>query len=167
MILLLKLTTQGFFLSSILIMSRCLLIVALHVMLVPFVPLLELLQGAGLLLAHILPKNNTSIPLNLLSPERSTLQQKPIYKRRSNESPFIHRARVKTVLTSSSLSLVRKVLSLQWNSYISGGPTDFSVASSSSILVILTNSPTFSCKVTGQEAKGGQIIGTSRTLAFK
>jgi len=49
------------------------------------------------------------------------------------------------VFTSRSLSLLRNVLSSQWNSCISGGPTDFSVASRSSILLILANSPTFSC----------------------
>lgn len=48
------------------------------------------------------------------------------------------------VFTSSSRSLLRKFLSSQWYSYISGGPTDFSVASSNSILDILANSPTFS-----------------------
>lgn len=46
--------------------------------------------------------------------------------------------------TSSSRSLVRKFLSWQWYSNISGDPTDFSVASSNSILDILANSPTFS-----------------------
>lgn len=50
------------------------------------------------------------------------------------------------MLTSSSRSLLRKFLSSQWYSYISGGPTDFSVASSNSILDILANSPTFSCR---------------------
>lgn len=51
------------------------------------------------------------------------------------------------MFTSSSRSLLRKFLSSQWYSYISGGPTDFSVASSNSILDILANSPTFSCQV--------------------
>lgn len=46
--------------------------------------------------------------------------------------------------TSSSRSFPRKFFSLQWYSYISGGPTDFSVASNNSILDILANSPTFS-----------------------
>lgn len=48
------------------------------------------------------------------------------------------------VLTSNSRSLVRKFFSSQWYSNISGGPTDFSVASSNSIFDILANSPTFS-----------------------
>lgn len=48
------------------------------------------------------------------------------------------------VLTSNSRSLLRKFFSSQWYSNISGGPTDFSVASSNSVFDILANSPTFS-----------------------
>lgn len=105
-----------------------LFIVTVHIMLVPLVPLLGFLEVFSLLRHRVLKRNAPIATVNGLSFPQAEPARCPVW----------------FVLTSNSRSLLRKFFSSQWNSNISGGPTDFSVASSNSVFDILANSPTFS-----------------------
>lgn len=123
-------------------------VVTVYIVFIPFISLLGFLQEACFLLHDVLQRSKEPC-CRYMSLRGGQLKKRTwillqfflLISTTSNFACWI----TGFELTSSSRSLLRKFLSSQWYSYISGGPTDFSVASSNSILDILANSPTFSC----------------------
>lgn len=124
-----------------------LFIVTVHIVFVLLVPLFGFLKVVLLLLHNVLKRKKA-----LKTVTRNNLNEF-FYLTGWREGrwwinglwfPLVEPIHLGLGLTSNSRSLVRKFFSSQWYSNISGGPTDFSVASSNSVFDILANSPTFS-----------------------